>query len=76
MTALPTARSRTESRPEIGERLRALRLAAGLSQLRLAAGSGVGLQTLGIAERTGLLTEQTAAKLAAALGVSPAELRP
>jgi transcriptional regulator with XRE-family HTH domain len=76
MTALPTARSRTASNPELGERLRALRIAAGFSQVRLAARADVGLQTIGLAERAGLLSEATAAKLASALGCAPEDLKP
>jgi transcriptional regulator with XRE-family HTH domain len=56
--------------------LRAAREKARLTQLQLAARAGCSIQTISIAERTGHLTEPSAAKIAAVLGVQPEDLRP
>ena len=84
----PRARSWTRARPGrhlrimmsvtsyagLGERLRDLREQRGLTQMGLAAKSGVALMTAGMAERHDLASEQTLARLALALGVSAESL--
>lgn len=72
---VPARRSPSPS-PKLGERIRSLRTAAGLTQIELAVRSDVALQTLGLAERVGFVTPTTATKLAGVLGVRPAELLP
>src|SRR5467141_1230627 len=54
--------------------IRAAREATGLSREQAAVKAGISGTTLRIAERTGLITEQSAAKLAPVLGVKPAVL--
>jgi len=56
--------------------LRAARERAGLTREQLAVRAGLSSSTLYLAERAGLVSDATAAKLAAALGVEPAELKP
>jgi transcriptional regulator with XRE-family HTH domain len=56
-------------------KLRSARARCRLTQLELAAAAGCCITSVSIAERGGPLTEATAAKLAAVLGVDPAELR-
>jgi transcriptional regulator with XRE-family HTH domain len=56
--------------------LRRARENAGLSREQLAVRAGVSSTTLYLAERAGLLSPNTAAKVAAVLGVSAEELRP
>lgn len=51
------------------------RARVGLTQAALAAKAGLTLGTVSIVERSGYVTEGTAAKLAAALGIDPSELR-
>jgi transcriptional regulator with XRE-family HTH domain len=60
----------------IADRVRACRAAAGWSQFELAARARLSLQTVGLVERSGLITERTAERLSIALGVSAEELRP
>lgn len=55
-------------------RLRAARLSAGLSQFRLAALSGLSLQTVSLCERGANITRATAERLAGVLAVSAEEL--
>jgi len=54
--------------------VRAAREATGLSREQAAVKAGISGTTLRIAERTGLISEATAAKLAPVLGVKPGEL--
>lgn len=56
--------------------VRAARERAGLTREQLAVKAGCSSSTLYLAERAGLLSEAIAAKLAAALGIDAAELRP
>jgi len=56
--------------------LRAARERAGLTREQLAVRAGLSSSTLYLAERAGLVSDATAAKLAAVLGVEPAELKP
>jgi transcriptional regulator with XRE-family HTH domain len=56
--------------------LRRARERAGLSREQLAVRAGVSSTTLYLAERAGLLSPNTAAKVAAVLGVSAEELKP
>lgn len=56
--------------------VREARERAGLTREQLAVAAGLSSSTLYLAERANLLSEATAAKLAAVLGVAPAELRP
>ena len=56
--------------------IRAAREAAGLSREALAARAGVSCSTLRIAERAGLVSELTAAKVAVVLGVEADALIP
>lgn len=60
--------------PTVQERVRAARLAAGLSQFHLAARAGLSLQTIGLCERAGLCTRATAEKLAPILGTTAEEI--
>jgi transcriptional regulator with XRE-family HTH domain len=60
----------------VAERVRAARLAAGLSQFHLAARVGLSLQTVGLVERGGIITKATAEKLAGVLGIAAEELLP
>lgn len=60
--------------PSPADRLRAARLAAGLSQFRLAQLAGVSLNTIGISERGARITRATAEKLSGVLGLDAAEL--
>jgi transcriptional regulator with XRE-family HTH domain len=62
------------AKARIAQRVRAIRLAAGLSQFQLAARAGLSLQTVSLVERAGLLTGATAAKIAPVLGATPEEL--
>jgi transcriptional regulator with XRE-family HTH domain len=57
-------------------RVRAAREARGLTREQLAVRAGVSSSTLYLAERAGLLSDATAAKVAAVLGVPAEELRP
>jgi len=59
----------------IADRVRTRRVSAGWSQFELAARSHLSLQTVGLVERTGLITERTAERLSLALGISAEELR-
>ncbi len=56
--------------------VRAARERAGLTREQLAVKAGLSSSTLYLAERAGLISAATATKLAAALGVPTAELRP
>jgi len=56
--------------------LRDARERAGLTREQLAVRAGLSSSTLYLAERAGLVSDTTAAKLAAALGVPAEELRP
>lgn len=56
--------------------VRSARERAGLTREQLAVKAGLSSSTLYLVERAGLISDATAAKLAAALGVSAAELRP
>jgi transcriptional regulator with XRE-family HTH domain len=56
--------------------VRAARERAGLTREQLAVRAGLSSSTLYLAERAGLVSAMTAAKLAAALGVPVEELRP
>lgn len=56
--------------------VRAARERAGLTREQLAVRAGLSSSTLYLAERAGLVSDATAAKLAIALGIEPAELRP
>jgi len=56
--------------------IRAARERAGLTRERAAVMAGVCVSTLFLAERAGLLSAATAAKLAPVLGVTPETLRP
>lgn len=56
-------------------RIRELREQRGIIREQLAVKAGVSSTTLYLAERAGLLSDATAAKVAAALGVSVEELR-
>lgn len=56
--------------------VRARREQAGLTREQLAVRAGISSSTLYLAERAGLLSEETAAKLARALRVAVEELRP
>lgn len=71
----PSSPPAPPARRSPAERLRAARLARGLSQFTLAARAGLSLQTVGLAERAGIITGATAAKLAAVLGIAPEDLR-
>lgn len=55
--------------------VRALREERGLTQLQLAVKAGLSIQTISLAERAGLVSAATAARLAEALEVPAAELR-
>jgi len=54
--------------------VRRRRIAASLSQFKLAALAGVSLQTVSLAERAGLLSPAMAGRLAAVLGCEVADL--
>jgi transcriptional regulator with XRE-family HTH domain len=56
--------------------VRTARERAGLTREALAVHAGVSYSTVALAERSGLVSEATAAKLAVVLGVPPEELRP
>ncbi len=56
--------------------VRAARERAGLTREQAAVKAGVSSSTLYLAERAGLLSDNIAAKLAKALGMTPEELRP
>lgn len=56
--------------------VRRARERAGLSREQLAVKAGISSTTLYLAERAGLISANTAAKVAAVLGVSAEELRP
>lgn len=60
----------------VGERVRALRERRGKTREQLAVEIGISSSTLYLVERASLLSEATAAKLAAALGVNREELKP
>jgi DNA-binding XRE family transcriptional regulator len=57
-------------------RIRQIREERSIIREQLAVKAGVSLSTLYLAERAGLMSDATAAKVAAALGVSIEELRP
>jgi transcriptional regulator with XRE-family HTH domain len=54
--------------------VREARIRAGLTREQLAVKAGISFSTLCLAERAGLISEATAAKLAPILGVSPKRL--
>jgi DNA-binding XRE family transcriptional regulator len=56
--------------------VRAARERAGLTREQAAVRAGLSSSTLYLAERAGLISDETAAKLAAALGVEARELKP
>lgn len=56
------------------DRVRALRIHRGLSQVALSVQAGVSLQTIGLLERLNFYTPTTKAKIAAALGIRVEEL--
>jgi transcriptional regulator with XRE-family HTH domain len=60
----------------VPSRIRSAREARGLTREQLAVRAGVSSTTLYLAERAGLLSDATAAKVAAVLGVAAEELRP
>jgi transcriptional regulator with XRE-family HTH domain len=64
---------RTRAKPSP---VRLARERVGLTREQLAVRAGVSSSTLYLAERAGLLSDAIATKVAAALGVSPKELRP
>lgn len=59
-----------------GSSLRRERLRRGWSQVALAARAGCSLNTISLAERGGFLSSAMAEKVAHALGLSPADIRP
>lgn len=62
--------------PQHNSPTRRLREARGLTREQLAVKAGVSSSTVYLVERAGLLSDAIAAKLARALDVAPAELRP
>ncbi|ACG73251.1 transcriptional regulator, XRE family [Anaeromyxobacter sp. K] len=62
--------------PNTKNPVRAARERAGLTREQLAVKAGLSSSTLYLAERAGLVSAATAAKLAAVLGVAAAELQP
>lgn len=60
--------------PTPADRLRAARLAQGLSQFDLAVKAGLSLQVVSLSERGARMTTRSAMRLAAVLGLDPAEL--
>ncbi|HEX9051668.1 MAG TPA: helix-turn-helix transcriptional regulator [Anaeromyxobacter sp.] len=65
------ARANTTTSP-----VRAARERAGLTREQLAVRAGLSSSTLYLAERAGLLSDESATKLAKVLGVTAEELRP
>lgn len=66
--------SSSPSRRTAADRVRARRLELGLSQFQVAARAGLSLQTVGLVERAGIISRNTAEKLCAVLGLFPEEL--
>jgi transcriptional regulator with XRE-family HTH domain len=64
--------SRARSKPN---RIRAAREAAGLTREQLAVKAGVSSTTLYLAERAGLISANTTAKVASVLGIPAKELQ-
>lgn len=68
--------ARTDTNQPPPSPLRRLRLERGISQKSLAATADCSISAIWLAEKGGFLSERMACRLAAALGVDPAELRP
>lgn len=60
----------------IESRILLARRRAGMTQAQLAVQAGLSIATVAHAERFGVVTERTAERLAAVLGVAPKELQP